>query len=71
MQHSDNFIFCRNYPSWLFVEPADNSSSDSADLETARDCGAEIVVVECSPAPRHAGTQVRTLAWLHSEEIEN
>ena len=72
MQHSDNFIFCRNYPSWLFVEPADNSSSASADLETARDCGAEIVVVECSPAPRHTRTQVRTRLPLRNyDKIES
>jgi len=42
-----------NYPSWLFVESAHNSSSDEADLDPDRDCGdAEIVVVECNPV-RH------------------
>lgn len=47
------FIFCRNYPSWLFVEtPANNTSSDHGDLDPDRDDGGEIVVVECTPA-RH------------------
>ena len=50
------FIICRNYPSWLFVESAHNSSSDEADLDPDRDCGdAEIVVVECNPV-RHPDT---------------
>ena len=49
------FIFCRNYPSWLFVESANNSSSDEADLDPDRECGdsAEIVVVECPVSVRH------------------
>ena len=46
------FIFCRNYPSWLFVESANYSSSDEVDLDPDQD--AEIVVVECSPVlPPH------------------
>ena len=52
------FLFCRNYPSWLFVDSQSqsqsqsgtNSSSDDVGLEHDRDCqDDEIVVVECSP----------------------
>ena len=43
------FLFCRNYPSWLFVESGTNSSSDHVGLDHDRECqGDEIVVVECT-----------------------
>ena len=45
------FLFCRNYPSWLFVESGTNSSSDDVGLDDDRECqGEEIVVVECTTA---------------------
>ena len=65
MQHSDNFHICRNYPSWLFVESANNSSSDEADLDPDRD--AEIVVVECNqvhhPDPGQDDTDSEDEGW--------
>ena len=45
------FLFCRNYPSWLFVESQSgtNSSSDDVGLDHDRECqDDEIVVVECT-----------------------
>ena len=43
------FLFCRNYPSWLFVESGTNSSSDHVGLDHDRECqDDEIVVVECT-----------------------
>ena len=47
------FLFCRNYPSWLFVESQSgtNSSSDDVGLDHDRECqDEEIVVLECSPS---------------------
>ena len=47
------FLFCRNYPSWLFVESQSgtNSSSDDVGLDHDRECqDDEIVVVECTTA---------------------
>ena len=44
-----NFLFCRNYPSWLFVESTVNSSSDDVGSDPDLDCGEdEIEVADCT-----------------------
>ena len=40
-----NFLFCRNYPSWLFVESPANSSSDDVGSDPDLDCGEDEIEV--------------------------